>query len=326
MTARGTVRRLVSQREGFEGGPGSGPRKTAGGTPRQKTNAHFKKAIAYAKAKHNDTTTPKSLRFLRGEDHDSDLKYDLKKYANFHSKGDHADPKMVSLIHNIINSIGKKSSEAGGQVAPRYDSSHPEGFVDHRYPDHKGNLGQEAKEGGQGSGPHARLAQEHARASAHHDHTATKLFGSTGAPGAEKAHSAASRAHTAASKAHSRAEQTQKPEDAREAKLASQAAEHLTSAAEKLHSSKESKKGWTGRQKDMHKEIGKQIARESNRRGSSGPIKVNSDLGHPIDLRSISSQQTFREGWNGGMSYSPPVKRIKKVMEAEAGTVEIKEF
>jgi hypothetical protein len=122
--------------------------------------------------------------------------------------------------------------ENKGMVDQRYDSSHPEGFVDHRYPDHKGNLGQEAKK----------------------------------------------------------------------------------------------KKGWTGRQKDMHKEIGKQIARESNRKGSSGPIRVNSDLGHPIDLRSISSQQTFREGWNGGMSYSPPVKRIKKVMEAEAGAVEIKEF
>lgn len=79
-------------------------------------------------------------------------------------------------------------------------------------------------------------------------------------------------------------------------------------------------KGWTGRQKDMHAEIGRQIAMES-RRGSSGPVTINSSPENPATL---PYERPLREnGWRGGIAFSPPVARVKAEVE---GKFELKEF
>jgi hypothetical protein len=187
--------------------------------------------------------------------------------------------------------------------------------VDHRYPDLKGNLGQkESQEGGPGSGPRKKLAAE-----------AEKLGYPDAAHIIRNAKSAGEIKDIAAkindrAMAHEERGAYDRSKDL--AKLSFKLHRH----ADEMSSGKESgKKGWTGRQRDMHKDLGKQLARESRSGRPAGPIPVDSDPDHPIDMRSISSGQTFREGWNGGTSYSPPVKSVKKVLEPETGVV-VKEF
>jgi hypothetical protein len=268
MTARETGARRALQREG---GPGSGPHA--------KAVAHVKRQL---KGIHPDDMS-KAEKNISGHIAKGGNPKEVRNKIGRELSGiDYND--MTTAERNIRNTVGEPSKEAGkGQVAPRYDSSHDEGFVDHRYSDHKGNLGQEA-EGGPGSGPHHRETPEASKIRDLAQHTLDKELAKRG--------------------------MIDTPE--------------LKSRGKK--EAKKKMKGWTGRQRDMHKEMGERIAMESRRRGPSGPIQVYSDPDHPIDLKSISSRPVIREGWNGGMSYSPPVSRIKKAIQGPDAGVAVKEF
>lgn len=80
------------------------------------------------------------------------------------------------------------------------------------------------------------------------------------------------------------------------------------------------KNSWTDRQRKMHKDLGKQIARES-RRLNAGPVTIDSDPEHPATLPYEAPKR--EEGWRGGTVFSPPVTRLR---EATEGRVVIKEF
>lgn len=217
--------------------------------------------------------------------------------------------------NNPYNFI-KKKKEANGMVAPRYDSSHDEGFVDHRYPDLKGNLGQkESREGGPGSGPHA-MAARHKEQWKKHDREGIKAE--------DRGDEKKAAQHGKAAELHVKAYVANK-KGSPGAKEASNAAWNMSrsikhGSGEEGEGQESGKKGWTGRQRDMHKEIGQRISMES-RSGSRGPVIINSSPDSPATLP--YERPTRENGWRGGIAFSPPAARIKSELE---GRLVVKEF
>lgn len=210
---------------------------------------------------------------------------------------------MDICIQNTSLEIGGPFGEdSKGMVAPRYDSSHDEGFVDSRYSDQKGSL---SKEGGPGSGPQDKgdskekkpkekgfhgkdaidILQDHAR-----------LAGRANEPDWGKMH------------------------DEFQAGFKRRAKQERQLGQKKDEDKEEKKKEEPNQKESLHKELGRRIAIES-RRGSSSPVIINSS---PESPASIPYEAPKREnGWRGGMVFSPPIKKLKSEME---GRLVVKEF
>jgi len=332
MTASGTGRRLVSQHEGFEGGPGSGPHEGKGRDPKSVKKGETLKGTngEYYTVTH---VSRNGVKVSGGPAGGFKLKHEdlSKNFVDFGAK-ERTDIKPELKVERMRPNPKKEASGTGKNepyVAQRYDSSHPEGFVDHRYPDKKGNLGhKEAAEGGPGSGPrkgkttggthdknktqtqyaHSKKAMKRDRKK---DDEREDRQWMTGRPmfGDENV-------------GESRKESSKNLGQGRSTQLSGKEMLDLDKKWYGNPEKKESKesKGWTERQRDMHKELGQRISRES-RSGSRGPVTINSDPGHPATL---PYEKPKREsGWRGGMAFSPPVEKVKSEME---GRLVIKEF